>query len=125
MKEPQIPDNEVERLQALRLLAVPDTPPEPRFGRITRIAQNLFDIPVVVISLIDSDRPWFKSRQGLDACETPRRISFYGHAILSDAILNIPDATQDSRCVDNPLVTDPPVIRAYFGAPCSSHQACA
>lgn len=117
MQEPQIPDNEVERLQALRQLAVLDTPPELRFDRITSIAQNLFDMPIVLISLIDSDRQWFKSRQGLEACETPRSISFCGHAILSDDILYIPNVTQDERFADNPLVTGPPFIRAYIGAP--------
>jgi PAS domain S-box-containing protein len=91
--------------------------PEPRFDRITAIAKHLFEMPIVLISLIDSDRQWFKSRQGLDACETPRNISFCGHAILSDAILNVPDAMRDGRFADNPLVTGPPNIRAYIGAP--------
>lgn len=117
MQAPEIPDNEIARLQALRQLEVLDTPPEPRFDRITGIAQHLFEMPIVLISLIDSDRQWFKSRQGLDACETPRSISFCGHAILSDAILNVPDATLDVRFADNPLVIGAPDIRAYIGAP--------
>lgn len=117
MQAPKIPDNEIARLQALRQLEVLDTPPEPRFNRITGIAQHMFEMPIVLISLIDSDRQWFKSRQGLDACETPRSISFCGHAILSDAILSVPDATRDVRFADNPLVTGPPDIRAYIGAP--------
>lgn len=117
MQAPIIPDNEIERLEALRQLDVLDTAPELRFDRITAIAKHLFDMPIVLISLIDSDRQWFKSCQGLDACETPRNISFCGHAILSDAILNIPNAAKDVRFADNPLVTGPPDIRAYIGAP--------
>jgi len=117
MQAPNIPDNEIERLEALRQLDVLDTLPEPRFDRITAIAKHLFEMPIVLISLIDSDRQWFKSRQGLGTCETPRNISFCGHAILSDAIFNVPDALQDERFADNPLVTGPPGIRAYIGAP--------
>lgn len=104
-------------MQALRQLEVLDTPQEPRFDHITGIAQHLFEMPIVLINLIDSDRQWLKSRQGLDTCETPRSISFCGHAILSDDILNVPDATLDVRFADNPLVTGPPDIRAYVGAP--------
>ncbi len=117
MQEPDIPGNEAERLRALRLLDILDTAPEARFDRITHLAQRLFDAPIVLISLIDTDRQWFKSRQGLDVCETPRNISFCGHAILDDNILYVPDATRDPRFRDNPLVTGEPNIRFYAGAP--------
>ena len=117
MQEPDFPGNEAERLRALRLLDILDTEPEARFDRITHLAQQLFDAPIVLISLVDADRQWFKSRQGLDVCETPRNISFCGHAILGEDILHVPDATQDPRFWDNPLVIGEPDIRFYAGAP--------
>ena len=117
MLEPAVPADEDRRIQALRELAILDTPPEARFDRITAIARNLFDVPICLISLVDTDRQWFKSCQGLDASETPRDISFCGHAILSDDTFFIPNALEDERFADNPLVTGPPDIRAYAGAP--------
>lgn len=74
-------------------------------------------MPIVLISVIDNNQQWFKSRQVLDACVTSRNISFCGHAILGYDILNVPDATQDPRFSDKPLVTGVPYIRAYIGAP--------
>lgn len=91
-----IPADEEQRLATLCSLHILDTPPLERFDRLTRIAQHILDVPVVVISLADSERQWFKSRQGLDAIEMPRRISFCGHAILNDEIFVIPDAVKDS-----------------------------
>lgn len=117
MLEPNIPDDESARLQALRRLALLDTGAEERFDRLTRLARFVFDVPITLVSLVDSNRQWFKSRQGLDACETPRSISFCGHAILADDIFYIPNALEDPRFADNPLVTGPPNIRAYAGAP--------
>jgi len=122
MKIPDIPDNEPSRIAALCGLAVLDTPPEERFDRITRIAQRHFQVPIALVSLIDSERQWFKSRQGLDATETPRDISFCGHAILSDEVFYIPNALEDSRFADNPLVSDGPKIRFYAGAPLHSPE---
>lgn len=120
MKEPPIPANEAERLAALRALRLLDTPADERFDRITRIAQRLFNVPMALVSLVDSNRQWFKSRQGLDATETPRNISFCGHAILQDDVFHVPNATEDSRFQDNPLVTGSPDIRFYAGAPLAS-----
>jgi PAS domain S-box-containing protein len=120
MQAPNIPPDESQRLAALRLLDLLDTPAEERFDRITRIAQQLFNVPITLISLIDSERQWFKSRQGLDATETPREISFCGHAILYDEIFEVPDARADPRFADNPLVTGPPDLRFYAGAPLST-----
>ena len=117
MQAPHVPPDEAQRLAALRLLELLDTPAEERFDRITRIAQRLFNVPITLISLIDSERQWFKSRQGIDVVETPREISFCGHAILADDIFEIPDARADPRFVDNPLVTGPPDLRFYAGAP--------
>lgn len=117
MQAPAIPDNESDRLAALRELLILDTPPEQRLDKIVHFASVEFNVPIALISLIDSNRQWFKARVGLDACETSREISFCGHAILQPDILVIPDALADERFADNPLVTDGPKIRFYAGAP--------
>ena len=120
MQAPQTPANEAPRLQALRVRAMLDTPAEERFDRLTRLAQHLFGVQIALVSLIDADRQWFKSRQGLDVCETARDISFCGHAILASDLFVVPDATLDARFADNPLVLGAPHIRFYAGAPLSS-----
>ena len=117
MQEPPRPANEPDRLQALRQLLILDTPPEERFDRLTAFAAQEFDVPTALLSLIDDDRQWFKSRVGVDSCETPRSISFCGHAILQDDIMVVPDVKQDERFFDNPLVTGEPHIQFYAGAP--------
>lgn len=117
MLTPAFPDNESQRIEALCGLNILDTPADPRFDRITRIAQTYFNMPIVLVSLIDTQRQWFKSRQGLDATETPRNISFCGHAILGDDVFYVPNTLLDSRFSDNPLVTGTPDIRFYAGAP--------
>lgn len=111
------PDNEAERLHALCGLNLLDTAPEERFDRITRIAAQFFDVPIVLVSLIDSDRQWFKSRHGLAAEETPRSMAFCAHAIEQDDVLIVEDATLDDRFRNNPLVTGEPFIRFYAGYP--------
>jgi GAF domain-containing protein len=120
--EPAIPFDEAKRLATLRGLNILDTPPEERFDRLTRLAMNLFDIPIALVSLVDSNRQWFKSCQGLDVSETPRNISFCGHAILDDQTLIISDALLDPRFSDNPLVTGAPKIRFYAGEPLRAHD---
>lgn len=120
MREPNIPENESQRLDALRRLQVLDTPAEERFDRLTRLAKHMFEVPIALVSLVDSNRQWFKSKQGLQACETSRSISFCGHAILSEGILHVPDALEDERFADNPLVCGAPNIRFYAGAPLST-----
>ncbi|MBC3376335.1 sensor domain-containing diguanylate cyclase [Pseudomonas sp. SWRI92] len=117
MLEPRKPDNEAVRLKHLQSLKLLDTAPEERFDRLTRLARRLFNVPIALVSLVDANRQWFKSNAGLDASETPREVSFCGHAILKDEILEICDAEQDERFYDNPLVTDRPGIRYYAGHP--------
>lgn len=117
MIKPATPSNESQRLQTLRDLRLLDTPPEERFDRVTRLAKQVFGTPIALVSLIDADRQWFKSRQGLDAAETPRDISFCGHAILDDKIMVVNDAESDERFCDNPLVCGNPNIRFYAGYP--------
>ena len=117
MKKPDMPTNELARISALRGLGILDTPAEERFDRITRIAQQIFEVPIALVSLVDSERQWFKSCQGLPVSETPREISFCGHAILGDGIFLVPDALADTRFADNPLVINDPKIRFYAGCP--------
>ncbi len=114
---PAQPPDEARRLQALHSLALLDTAAEERFDRITRTAVRLFGVPIALVSLVDECRQWFKSKQGLDVAETSRDISFCGHAILGPKPLVVPDARNDSRFADNPLVTGPPHIRFYAGCP--------
>ncbi|EGA71599.1 GGDEF family protein [Vibrio sinaloensis DSM 21326] len=117
MKEPTSPNNEALRVKQLQQLNILDTQPEERFDRVTRLAKRLFDVPIAVVSLVDSNRQWFKSCFGLTVSETPRNISFCGHAILGDEPFIIPNALEDERFADNPLVTGEPNIRFYAGVP--------
>jgi PAS domain S-box-containing protein len=116
------PANEQERLQALQQLEILDTPPEAAFDRITRLASQLFKVPIALVSLVDRDRQWFKSCYGLDTRQTDRQISFCAHAILADEVFVVSDATQDARFTDNPLVTGETAIRFYAGAPLKSRD---
>ena len=117
MIEPATPANETQRLAKLRELGVLDTSPERVFDDIALIAKELFGVPIALISLIDADRQWFKANIGLPARETPRSVSFCGHTIMRDTALVVPDATEDPRFHDNPLVTGDPNIRFYAGHP--------
>ena len=117
MQKPEIPTNESDRLVALDRYKILDTLPEQVYDDLTQLAADICGTPIALISLIDKDRQWFKSRVGIDATETPRDISFCGHAVAANAILNVPDASLDPRFADNPLVTKDPSIRFYAGVP--------
>jgi PAS domain S-box-containing protein len=117
MLKPSSPSEEQARLAALTALGILDTEPEERFDRITRLAARLFRVPICLISFVDEDRQWFKSRQGLDATETPRDVSFCGHTILDSEPMVVEDTLEDPRFRDNPLVVGGPRIRFYAGHP--------
>ena len=117
MKAPAIPADEAYRLDALQSLDILDTEPEGDFDAIVGLARELFQVPICLVSLIDSERQWFKACIGLDVSETSREISFCGHAILQEGAFVVLDATKDERFADNPLVTGPPDIRFYAGMP--------
>ncbi|MBA2964401.1 MULTISPECIES: response regulator [Ramlibacter] len=117
MLEPAIPADDAQRVDDLCRLQVLDTEPEGRFDRITRTAARTFAVPIALVSLVDTDRQWFKSRLGLDATETPRRLSFCAHAILDEGAFVIPDAAADPRFADHPAVTGAPHVRFYAGMP--------
>jgi diguanylate cyclase (GGDEF)-like protein len=115
------PADENRRLAALRALKILDSEPEERFDRITRLAQRLFDTPMATVTLIDSDRQWFKSEVGAAGKEDARDISFCAHAILEpEETMVVADARADERFADNPLVLGDPNIRFYAGHPVSA-----
>ena len=120
MKAPEIPPEETERQAALERTGLLDTEPEERFDRYTRMARKAFRVPIALVSLVDKNRQWFKSCQGLAASETSRDVSFCGHTILDSGTLIIEDTMEDPRFSDNPLVTEAPNIRFYAGAPPST-----
>ncbi len=117
MRPPDLPANEKQRLSTLHALGLLDTSPEERFDAITRTAAALYNAPIALISLVDSNRQWFKSRYGIAINETPRDVSFCGHAILGSEILVVNDAQRDERFRDNPLVLGDPFVRFYAGRP--------
>ncbi len=132
MEAPPVPKNDLARVGSLRRLGLLDTAPEERFDRITRLARKLFGVDTALVSLVDIDRQWAKSRQGptpSEAAETrpvfqihdlPREFSFCAHAIAGRDVLQVHDATNDDRFSDNPLVVAEPPIRFYAGCPIAS-----
>jgi GAF domain-containing protein len=112
-----LPKNEIKRLKVLWQYDVLDTVPEEIFDDLTDLAAHICEAPVALISLVDENRQWFKSRVGISLQETSRDISFCAHALLNDNLLVVPDATKDSRFRDNPMVTGRQRIRFYAGAP--------
>jgi len=117
VKRPGVPPDEEARLRSLASYDILDTAAEVQFDAITRLAAIALDAPIALVSLVDRDRQWFKSRYGLDAPQTHRDISFCGHAVEARATLVVPDASDDPRFADNPLVVGDPHIRFYAGVP--------
>lgn len=117
MHTPPVPIDEASRLASLHALDLLDSNAEERFDRITRLGQRCLDVPICPVSLIDRDRQWFKSKQGLGARETAREVSFCGHTICAPEVMVVPDARQDPRFADNPLVVGEPHVIFYAGYP--------
>ena len=118
MRSAPLPPDESERLADLRGIDVLDTPPEQAYDDLAHLAAQICGTPIALVSLVDSDRQWFKARVGLEAAETARDVAFCAHAILDpERMLVVPDAHVDERFSDNPLVSGEPHVRFYAGAP--------
>lgn len=118
-----IPGDETARLASLRKMNILFTPNEEVFDRITRVAQHVFQVPCVLISIVDEHRQWFKSRIGIAPQLAPREFSFCGHAICdTEGIMVVEDASKDARFADNPLVCSDPHVRFYAGRPLHNHE---
>lgn len=115
MQKAPIPTFEKERVCAVQSLNILDTATEERFDRLTKEAVKRFSVPISTITIVDENREWYKSAQGLDVREGPRDISFCGHALMAEDILVIEDTLADPRFADNPMVRGRPFIRFYAG----------
>lgn len=117
MISPQIPADEKQRLAALHSYRILDSAPESDFDEVVELASSICESPISLVTLIDSDRQWFKSQKGIDGSETPREHAFCAHAIHDEDLMIVPDAWQDERFFDNPYVTSDPNVRFYAGMP--------
>jgi GAF domain-containing protein len=115
-RPPVLPD-EAQRMETLRSYQVLDTPEEQAYHDLTLLASHICETPIAMVSLVDSDRQWFKSRVGISMAETPRDHAFCAHAIASSETMVVPDALHDQRFAFNPLVVGEPQIRFYAGTP--------
>jgi signal transduction histidine kinase len=123
MVSPKEPSNELERLQNLYSYKIIDTIPETDYDDITRLAAQICDVPIALISIIDDKRQWFKSRYGLDVTQIPKEYAFCAHAINdADNVFIVKDSSKDNRFHDNPLVTDDPNVIFYVGVPLKSNN---
>jgi len=122
MQNASIPTNEKERLDAVHRIAILDTKPEERFDVLTREAVEKLKVPMSMVSILDSDREWFKSCVGLDKKQGDRAVSFCGHALLATNIFIVEDTLKDPRFVDNPMVINTPFIRFYAGIALHDNQ---
>lgn len=122
MQKAPIPQDEEERLAAVHKMAILDTEPEERFDAITKEAVWKLHVPISTIAILDKDREWFKSCQGLDEKEGERAISFCGHTLLASSIFIVEDTLKDPRFADNPMVTGYPFIRFYAGIALLDHK---
>ncbi len=122
MQSADIPPDEPQRLAALRGYGILDTPSEGVFDELAELAAEICEAPIALVTLVDQSRQWFKARVGLEATETARSVAFCAHAILQPGLFVVPDTQDDERFADNPLVTGPPHIRFYAGAPLFSGE---
>ena len=122
MQKAPIPDNESDRLAAVHRLAVLDTVPEKRFDDLTKEATERLLVPISTVTIVDSNREWFKSQQGLNKNDGDRAVSFCGHALFAKDMFIVEDALKDPRFADNPMVVGPPFIRFYAGIALLDHK---
>ncbi len=122
METPGVPANEAERLKALASYQILDTAPEAAFDGIIALAAHILQVPIVLVTIVDAERQWFKSSLGLEAGETARDVSFCGHVVTLDRELVVRDARTDRRFFDNPLVTGEPKVVFYAGMPLRTQE---
>ncbi|OGI71064.1 hypothetical protein A3B84_02885 [Candidatus Nomurabacteria bacterium RIFCSPHIGHO2_02_FULL_35_13] len=122
MKDAPVPTDENKRLEAVHRIAILDTEPEERFDVLTREAVDKLKVPMSMVSILDSNREWFKSCIGLDKKEGDRTVSFCGHALLATNIFIVEDTLKDLRFADNPMVVGFPFIRFYAGVAIFDHE---